>query len=345
MQVYIDNSTNAVNAAITGANAQVNGWVLEDWLADATTPSSVSNYSGFTEKCRIDLDNTRDGGMETTGQFHAQNFIQSSYDSSNYARFESNSSGGVIKALSSGNTNVLFRSYGDSYTLNDLGVGISTPAARLHVDHPTTTTPVLSFGGAAGQILQSENSEFAFGLTAASPYPLYIQGRNSGNTSRNINLQPIGGNIGITQASPSQRLHVGGNVMANRYYGATSTSYYLDPNQTGDSIRVIGDIVAYYSSDKRYKENIKPIESPIEKVKAISGVTFEWNEKSHKETGKKDVGVIAQEVEEVLPEIVQTRDNGYKAVDYQKLTAVLIEAVKDQQKQIDELKSIINGSS
>jgi len=129
------------------------------------------------------------------------------------------------------------------------------------------------------------------------------------------------------------------------YYDENNTTYYVDPSTTGDSIRVAGDVVAFYSSDKRYKENIKPIESPIEKVKAISGVTFEWNEKSHKETGKKDVGVIAQEVEEVLPEIVQTRDNGYKAVDYQKLTAVLIEAVKEQQKQIDELKSIINGSS
>ncbi len=142
---------------------------------------------------------------------------------------------------------------------------------------------------------------------------------------------------GITIASGSFRTPV--------FYDSNNTSFFAHLDSTADSIRAAGDIIAYYSSDKRYKENIKPIESPIEKVKAISGVTFEWNEKSHKETGKKDVGVIAQEVEEVLPEIVQTRDNGYKAVDYQKLTAVLIEAVKDQQKQIDELKSIINGSS
>ena len=135
------------------------------------------------------------------------------------------------------------------------------------------------------------------------------------------------------------------SMKAPIYYDGNNTSYYGHFDSTGDSIRAAGDIVAYYSSDKIYKENIKLIESPIEKVKAISGVTFEWNEKSHKETGKKDVGVIAQEVEEVLPEIVETRDNGYKAVDYQKLTAVLIEAVKDQQKQIDELKSIINGGS
>ena len=135
------------------------------------------------------------------------------------------------------------------------------------------------------------------------------------------------------------------NLRAQTYYDSSGTTYYLDLAGTADSLRVAGDIVAFYSSDKRYKENIKLIESPIEKVKAIRGVNFKWNEKSHKETGKKDIGVIAQEVEEVLPEIVQTRENGYKAVDYQKLTAVLIEAVKDQQKQIDELKSIVNGGS
>ena len=140
-------------------------------------------------------------------------------------------------------------------------------------------------------------------------------------------------------------IEVQGSALAALFRGRFNSNFYTNHESTSDSIRVAGDIVAFYSSDRRYKENIKPIESPIEKVKAISGVTFEWNEKSHKETGKKDIGVIAQEVEEVLPEIVETRSNGYKAVDYQKLTAVLIEAVKDQQKQIDELKSIINGSS
>ena len=60
-----------------------------------------------------------------------------------------------------------------------------------------------------------------------------------------------------------------------------------------------------------------------------------------KETGKKDIGVVAQEVEEILPEIVQTRSNGYKAVDYQKLTALLIESVKEQQVIINDLKTRI----
>jgi hypothetical protein len=78
----------------------------------------------------------------------------------------------------------------------------------------------------------------------------------------------------------------------------------------------------------------------------ISGVTYKWNEEYLKDkevdgyfVRETEVGVIAQEVEKVLPEVVATRENGYKAVRYEKLVALLIEAVKDQQKQIDELKA------
>ena len=99
--------------------------------------------------------------------------------------------------------------------------------------------------------------------------------------------------------------------------------------------------MAYASSDIRFKNNVLPITNALDKINKIGGYTFEWNEKSHKETGKKDIGVIAQEVEEILPEIVDTRDNGYKAVDYSKLTALLIQSVKEQQVIIDNLKSRI----
>jgi hypothetical protein len=78
----------------------------------------------------------------------------------------------------------------------------------------------------------------------------------------------------------------------------------------------------------------------------ISGVTYKWNEEYLKDKDvdgyfvrETEVGVIAQDVEKVLPEVVATRENGYKAVRYEKLVALLIEAVKDQQKQIDELKA------
>jgi len=108
------------------------------------------------------------------------------------------------------------------------------------------------------------------------------------------------------------------------------------------TIRSYSDIIAYSSSDVRLKDNIRVIESPIEKISKISGVSFNWNNKqSVHEVGTKDYGVIAQEIEEVLPELVTTRDDGYKAVRYEKVVPLLIESIKEQQSKINELENII----
>ena len=106
------------------------------------------------------------------------------------------------------------------------------------------------------------------------------------------------------------------------------------------NLEVDGDVIAYASSDKRLKDNIIPIGSPLKKLLQISGYTFDWNEKQNTYSGH-DIGVIAQEVEKVLPEVVETRKNGYKAVKYEKIVPLLIESIKEQQKQIDELKELV----
>ena len=93
-----------------------------------------------------------------------------------------------------------------------------------------------------------------------------------------------------------------------------------------------------YSSDENLKKDIKTIEEPIEKVKQLRGVSYTWNENSLQE-GKKSIGLIAQEVEKVLPDLVEQSDSlDSKGVNYGHLIGLLIEAIKDQQKQIDELK-------
>ena len=97
------------------------------------------------------------------------------------------------------------------------------------------------------------------------------------------------------------------------------------------------DVVAYASSDKRLKDNLKPIENSLDKLSKLSGYEFDWNSKQEIYEGH-DVGVVAQEVEEVLPEIVTTRDNGYKAVKYEKLVPLLIESIKELKAEIEELK-------
>lgn len=106
-----------------------------------------------------------------------------------------------------------------------------------------------------------------------------------------------------------------------------------------------GDVVAFYSSDARLKENITKIDNALLKVTQIRGVTFDWNDEymSYQPDDdyfkrKHDVGVIAQEIEKVLPEAVATRDDGIKAVKYERIIPLLIEAIKDLKAEIEELK-------
>ena len=86
------------------------------------------------------------------------------------------------------------------------------------------------------------------------------------------------------------------------------------------------------------KKNIQTIENPIEKINKISGNSFVWDEEKQNIYKGKDYGVIAQEIEAVLPELVNTRDNGYKAVKYDKLVSLLIEGIKELSNEVNELK-------
>ena len=106
------------------------------------------------------------------------------------------------------------------------------------------------------------------------------------------------------------------------------------------------DVVAYSTSaasDKKFKENIKTISYGLEEVLKMNPVEYDWKEKRNK---AHDIGVIAQEIEEIIPEVVKeskelNSDETFKSVDYGKMVAVLIKAVQEQQVQIDELKTQI----
>ena len=113
-----------------------------------------------------------------------------------------------------------------------------------------------------------------------------------------------------------------------------------------DGLYVHGDILyggaLTSSSDKRFKLNIVPINNAIHKLQSIRGVYYKWRKDEFPErnfTDEKQIGVIAQEVEREFPEIVKTNNDGYKSIDYAKLTPILIEAVKEQQILISEIKT------
>jgi hypothetical protein len=130
------------------------------------------------------------------------------------------------------------------------------------------------------------------------------------------------------------------NSYVNLYHNG---SYKLQTSSTG--VTVNGDLNS--TSDIRYKKNIKPIDNALEKVQSLKGVTFDWDNDAFKETEdtkkpeftERATGVIAQDVEKVLPEAVRENEDGFKNVAYGNMVGLLIEAIKEQQTQIDELKA------
>ena len=151
----------------------------------------------------------------------------------------------------------------------------------------------------------------------------------------------------VTITMPAQTgTMVVSNTTAGNDVRLDSFGVGTDASGTTGEIRATNDVTAFYSSDVSLKENIVNIPSPMDLVSKLNGVLFDWKKDYIDQRGgedgyfvrKKDVGVLAQDVEKVLPEIVGTRDDRIKAVKYDRLTSLLIECVKDLQGQIDKLK-------
>ena len=123
--------------------------------------------------------------------------------------------------------------------------------------------------------------------------------------------------------------------------GGIGTAMVLDKN---GNLKITADVVAYATSDKRLKKNIIKIDNALDKISQLNGVTFDWKEEAKRPDGenKKSVGLIAQEVQKVLPEVVTEREhNGHLAVNYEQIIPLLVEGIKEQQSQIEDLQDEI----
>jgi trimeric autotransporter adhesin len=159
---------------------------------------------------------------------------------------------------------------------------------------------------------------------------IIIQSGLGSGTGTNGTIQLMNGNVGIGTAAPSSKLEVCGNV------------------------RVIGTIVASGTittsaiacpSDFRYKKNITTLTNSTQKLMQLKGVNYYWKTNDFPRMNfndKMQTGFIAQDVEKIFPEMVFTDDAGYKSLDYARLTPVLVETIKEQQKQIADILKRLN---
>jgi hypothetical protein len=187
----------------------------------------------------------------------------------------------------------------------------------------------------------TSGDRFRIHLSASDSYIDFANG--------DLHFRPNGGSpkTGSLVLTNSGNIKISGSLLVT---GSTSISRSLavggiSPSNTVGRIDASNDIVAFSTSDIRLKENINIIQNPLNKVLNLEGIEFDWKESTkdiHGHTGS-DIGIIAQQVLNVIPQSVRINDTGYYSVRYEKLIPLLIEAIKEQQNQINELKEKING--
>ncbi len=286
------------------------------------------------------------------------------------------STGTALNITKAGASGAIFRANDDG-TYNDaspfiitgngnVGIGLTSPGAYLDISSSATTTQIqritansLSSGNAlqintsstvlSGDLVSLTSSGNAAGVSG-SVLKLGMTGASSTGTALNISHNGSSGYVlrvndesSYADASPFI-IDVAGNVGI----GTTSANYKLLVNGR------IKTNAINESSDERYKKEIQTIESALSKTIALRGVMYKWRTDKFAESFTDttlQIGLIAQEVEKILPELVETDLDGYKSVEYSHIVALLIEAIKDQQililnqrNDLEKLASELNHS-
>jgi len=266
----------------------------------------------------------------------------------------------------SGNTNASYgfgiRNSSDAYALvvrddGNVGIGTLSPTSKLHIyggsafiENPNGfQSATLSTDGALELyrsplgINPNENGYIDFKDNPADDFDFRISYTNPTQIGSNgalvFSSTTIGSGPGVTRmvikndngyvgigTIPNEKLDVAGNIYASGdiYLGTCAT--WLSP------------IVC---SDIRYKKDISPITDVLPDVMKLQGIKYNWRKDEFPTmhfNDRRQIGFVAQEVEKVFPEIVNTNEEGFKNIEYAKLTPMLVEAIKEQQKMIDNLK-------
>ena len=244
-----------------------------------------------------------------------------------------------------------------------IGMGTASPAEKLDVqgniahsgglysrgpsytfewmrfaDHQWGNSLVLGAGGntilGGGEFAWTAQPNFGTSdetlvLGSDSNISFFTNTQNGWDDRKNVMFLTNSARVGINTSSPSTDLDVNGQ-MRIRNIPAGSGSQWLVKDGSGN-IRV-------QASDFRLKKNITSIENSLDKVMHLDGKYFDW-----KDDSRHDIGFIAQDVEKILPELVSETDDGYKALNYPQITAVLVNAVKELKQENDILRKQVNS--
>jgi hypothetical protein len=260
-----------------------------------------------------------------------------------------------------GITNSLLQIYSAS-TADDIALGVGrsasfTEAMRIkgngNVAISSSSTPNIA-GLVVNKSVNNVHAVFGSnttGISVESNFPAlafnsYYNGSNrialAGGHIGYFGMNPGNGDFifgvsGSPAASGSSAL-IATNLVLNRFgqlgIGVTLPTARLQVGSSGDGSVALANAWQTFS-DERYKKDIVPIANALEKIEELNGYYYYWKEGAD---NQRQAGLMAQEVEKVLPEVVHTNAEGYKAVDYGKMNALLLQALKEQNTKVDALQ-------
>jgi hypothetical protein len=360
----VNNNSNEVALVVRQANSIAANQTIARFLADTTTHPVLQVKDGpfvGINAISTELYSTNNANFAVSGSMRVGPGIGSTYDANAYVDLQSGDTGRITLRAGSGKINisnaVVYESTPANYSSSnrlmvldgsnnlgyrDINSTAWNPSGTYHDGNLTTNyipkaTAVRTLGDS---VIYETGTNIGIGTTTPGAYKLNVNG-SFNSTSINTGAVTAGA-IGCTSVTAT------GAIACNSL--AVNTSYTI--SNAGilsvAEVRSTGDVIAYYS-DERLKENIQPLENALDKVCSLRGFTYTPNELA-KELGvgksEKQVGVFAQDIEKVLPEIVKPAPfdlneegnsksgENYKTVQYEKLIPLLIEAIKELNQKI-----------
>ena len=375
--VTASTSSGAVTISMAAATASVDGYMTSTFAsklngiaasatANAGTVTSVSVTAPLavatgttTPALSITQASASVSGYLSSGDwntFNGKAASDTNYYPTTYAWTAGTTSGPTASLSGSGMTAVSF----------DAIPTASASASGIVTTGTQTFAGVKTFPGLVSTAALSVTNNVSVGLTTPGTWSA---GKAIELTQIGNSIWSNGNNISMLQGTYFNTTwkYSSGNA-ATRYTQSSgqhifavstdATGYAADSNTTFATVMAIsstgvavtgaitstGDITAFFTSDSRLKTNVVKIDNALDKVNSIDGVTFNWNDLAEgKDKTQREAGVLAQQIQAVLPEVVTERDTGYLAVRYEKLVPLLIEAIKELTTKVADLQNQINN--
>jgi hypothetical protein len=274
----------------------------------------------------------------------------------------------------SGQAATIYAATGLNVTTSAGGTTVTIPAGRSmmvycdgspgnvkeainHAGSLTLSTPLATASGGTGS---SSTQYCALGTNVSGTLPVanggtgqttytngqLLIGNTTGNTLAKATLTGTANQITVTNGSGSITLSTPQSIATTSDVQFNSFGVGTAASGVSGEIRAVDNVTAYYSSDKKYKENVRDIPNALDIVSAVGGKQFDWTDTYIAEHGgedgyfvqKADFGVVAQDVQAVFPAAVRTRPDGSLAVDYAKLSAIAFAAIAELRAEIDKLR-------